>query len=763
MRAFQLTYYDKLGRVSLRSEKQIAGVSSPADLDISYTYDRSSRLTELVDPQGGTSRFTYDAFGRLKLRDTPGPENRVASIHETFRYDDLGRTILRGDPEGSWAYSYAPNSARLVSADYQCRAATPECAMSTTYSYNLLGNLEEATRLDRGVSVTTTRQHDGWGRVIDERTALPHAAYDVAFDYGPDARLADLLVSDVSANPVDDVGLSFTYAGPFLSQVDGRRTSTGGVTTPVYHFEQGYDAWSRVEKRFAYDGVDVTSAPTWTNWSLQLDPAGRPMRTDLYVGDGALDVDLVATQERFYGRDHRVIGDVRTWETGMGPSYGKLQVAAYDTMRRLKGLRSSEVIASGTHSGQSETNATIDGWRTWLSNTHNTARLQNPQVDPQQTTSSATLGGQWTAYTRNDLGTLLSETVDGNQTWSASTYSSGAALQSVDMPDTTNIPMYWDQLGRAYVIDGHLYQWTGDDLPAKVQVMRPHASGASPLLDTEERIYDAFGRAVRIVQNGDSIDRVYVGSEVVREISECGERTWWLTGRLDEPAAYSVEWDATACPVSGLDATYDNRLRVLDLSYETVASLPELSQPGGATFGVVQDLHGDVIGVIDSQGRNLAEVRVDGPRSSLRTEYIQQTPWMSRATLRSQAGRRQRAPDTAARLAARAQPGALRDVVRRALGRAGGFGRGHAADAEPRGPRWWRCCRRRRGASWWWCLGSVWSFGCRDQPSAGEETPNKRLHKEHDSVGGKPQTQPEEEQSSRPSNLVEHTRPKGVS
>jgi len=90
--------YDKLGRVTLRSENQIAGVSSPADLDISYTYDRAGRLTELVDPQGGTSRFTYDAFGRLQIRKTPGPEKRVAAIHESFSYDDLGRTVLRHDP-----------------------------------------------------------------------------------------------------------------------------------------------------------------------------------------------------------------------------------------------------------------------------------------------------------------------------------------------------------------------------------------------------------------------------------------------------------------------------------------------------------------------------------------------------------------------------------------------------------------------------------------------------------------------------------------
>ena len=107
------------------------------------------------------------------------------------------------------------------------------------------------------------------------------------------------------------------------------------------------------------------------------------------------------------------------------------------------------------------------------------------------------------------------------------------------------------------------------------------------------------------MHDGESLDKLYAGAEVIREFSDCAERTWWLTGSMDHPAAYSVAWDDVACPIAELD-NGDGRLSVMDLSYQAVSSLPDLTEPGGTTFGVVQDLHGDVVGLLDGSG-NLVE------------------------------------------------------------------------------------------------------------------------------------------------------------
>ena len=594
--------YDAAGRLIEKDENQVAGASSTTDLQTHFAYDRDGLLVTQTGPEQPPNSYTYDALGRLIRSSEVGVDGSPLVTY--YQFDGLDRLIRRENPEGYWdGFQYQTGTRQLLGASYVGTGigwfgTTPNMGLS--YSYDALGNLTSAARTERGVTVTTTRQHDGLGRVISETTALPDASYGVAFDYAAQGRLSDLLVFDANtgAPSFDEVQLGFTYQGFELSRVDGYRVGANQALSPVYAFEQQYNAWIPDQRTFRFDPVEVASVPPTTTWTLQLDGHGRPTSTTLYQGEQAAQLPL-ATEERFYGKDNRLLGNVRTWESDAGPSWGTLRVAAYDGKGRLTGLRTAEAADSGA----------VYDWYSWLGEPAHQSALQDLQLDPKQTTTDPQLGGNWTAFTRNDLGTLTAVDVDDQQgvEWTASTFANGPGLEEVTLSSdasSSQFPIVWDRAGRANTVDGHWFLWTGDDRPA--QVLVGHAHGQQMLLDVEDHYYDAFGRNVRISLNGAILDRVYAGAELVKEVSDCAERTWWVTGTQDQPAAYTVRWDDAACPLSAITDPGDSTLRVMDLSLGTLLFQPEFTSPDGATFGVVQDLRGDVVGLVDTQG-NLVE------------------------------------------------------------------------------------------------------------------------------------------------------------
>jgi len=51
-----------------------------------------------------------------------------------------------------------------------------------------------------------------------------------------------------------------------------------------------------------------------------------------------------------------LLGNVRTWESDAGPSWGALRIAAYDGKGQLTGLRTAEAADSGA----------VYDWLAWL-------------------------------------------------------------------------------------------------------------------------------------------------------------------------------------------------------------------------------------------------------------------------------------------------------------------------------------------------------------------------------------------------------------
>jgi hypothetical protein len=144
------------------------------------------------------------------------------------------------------------------------------------------------------------------------------------------------------------------------------------------------------------------------------------------------------------------------------------------------------------------------------------------------------------------------------------------------------VTLQWDARGRARSAGPLHFEWSADDELLRTVVYEPGQENAS----SEERVYDAFGRAVQVVRDTVVLDRVYVGAEVVREVTECAERIWWPSGAVDAPGAYTVHWDRACNRLEPLEL--DTQLALVDLD----AGLKQpvwnaLQSADGVTFAVL--------------------------------------------------------------------------------------------------------------------------------------------------------------------------------
>jgi RHS repeat-associated protein len=209
-----------------------------------------------------------------------------------------------------------------------------------------------------------------------------------------------------------------------------------------------------------------------------------------------------------------------------------------------------------------------------------------------------TAPGPWRDIGRDLVGSAHTESPAAAMSWAMS----DDAVVGFDPRTTAKVPnshapatvadhtLTWDARGRLQKVadgstgaDALTIDWTRDNRPALIET----AGG------TEERFYDASGRLARIkFDSGESIDRIYDGPNLLREVAGCGSRTWLpgpagqLDTPLDEPLGYDIDWNLDCGDPEPLFEIADD----------------ELDASGKASFALVQDMHRDVVAVVDAAG-----------------------------------------------------------------------------------------------------------------------------------------------------------------
>ena len=112
--------------LSYDSRKRVQRLTAGADLDLTYTYDRTSSVLGIADGRPGEDQsFDYDALGRLT--DATGPWGQLA-----WTYDAAGNRLSETGSGGSTSYSYNAATQRLTSTSG---------GTSESFSYDNIGRM----------------------------------------------------------------------------------------------------------------------------------------------------------------------------------------------------------------------------------------------------------------------------------------------------------------------------------------------------------------------------------------------------------------------------------------------------------------------------------------------------------------------------------------------------------------------------------------------------------------------------------------------
>ena len=209
--------YDVLDNLtSVRQGATESGSSCSGGQLRTFAYDSLSRLKTAVNPESGTTRYTYDDNGNL-LTMTDARGGRV----DHGPYDDLDRNTRTRYSGGGSDFSSTP---------------------AVTYSYDASGaagckNQHRLTAVSSSVSTTRYSCYDGLGRVTTSSQQTGGATYSFSYAYNPDDTLESVTYPSTrklayqydAAGRLTAVGENTVGASDYASAI--RYKPHGGINT----------------------------------------------------------------------------------------------------------------------------------------------------------------------------------------------------------------------------------------------------------------------------------------------------------------------------------------------------------------------------------------------------------------------------------------------------------------------------------------------------------------------------------------------------
>ena len=168
--------YDVLDNLtSVRQGATASGSSCTGGQLRTFAYDSLSRLKSAVNPESGTTAYTYDRNGNLKTKTDPrqssSPPPKNGKV--TYAYDKLDRITGTSYSGGGTDFSSTP----AVTYTYSAGAST-SCK-----------NKHRLTSVSSSVSTTSYSCYDGLGRVTTSSQQTGGTTYSFSYAYNPDGTL----------------------------------------------------------------------------------------------------------------------------------------------------------------------------------------------------------------------------------------------------------------------------------------------------------------------------------------------------------------------------------------------------------------------------------------------------------------------------------------------------------------------------------------------------------------------------------------------
>lgn len=630
------TYTDQLGKTSTQTYDNNSDVTSTADPlggTTTYTYDADGRPTAVTAPAGGVNSTQYDAAGNvIKATSAFGGVT-------TYAYDDDGRVISAVDPQGNvagavpadhtvhYAYDAASNLTavtdqlgkttsfgydsdnRIVSStDANGNTTTDKylddntlqavigpdgnTQQDTTYSYDNVGNVVSRTDALGNIRYT----YDQLGRLVDVKDQLNH---DTLFTYDAEGNL----LTTVNPGSTDPSTRTITYSYDILDRLVSEVQGAGG---PVYNW--GYDAKNEITsladpsgvRSQSYDNLGrlVSVSRGASSFGYGYDPDGNLTSTTWPDGTTIASSYNTADQLTSLTAQGGVAGPTAAQYAFSYDPSGRLTKTTYPTANHLvtdrvydQAGRLSDLNSHSDAGTVARFQITRDpvGNATGITTTRaGTSQHVAYTYDQFNRVTAACIGADCTspsgeiAYTYDEVGNRLSQTLSGSagNSQTAYTYNSASELtnSTVTTPSgTTSTDFTYDPSGNLTQAGNNTFTYNLDHTMASATI------GAS----TTSYAYDAEGNQLSAT-NGTST------------------RTWQtdVNGNLPRLAEQSVTSGGNTSTEGFVEGPYGTPLGLLT---------------GGQSDSYALDGVDGVANVVDPTGANLAEYDYD-PFGNPRTD-----------------------------------------------------------------------------------------------------------------------------------------------
>jgi RHS repeat-associated protein len=331
-------------------------VTDPLGDATSYGYDPVGRRTSMVDPVGNASggnpaahtwQYSYDGEDRLTQASAPAPTTGGNLLVTQYQYDPVGNRTATIDANGqvtTYAYDARDSLAQVTQSPLPWTVVNqpPSTVISTTYTYDNLGNLGQVTRAagDPTNVRATTYSYDGLNRLRQEQQypAWPSVTgvLTTTLYYDPNGNRTEVMPPAISDTAFFSDGLnrltSYNYLdlesyASFTYDLDNNRlTMTDPTGTSTYRYDEQdrltsvtNGAGQTVGYRYDLDGhVREILYPDGLTVSYAYDKAGRLQ-------------SLKDNSQRIVGYTDTPDGDVQTISNPNGTSAQD----SYDNADRL--------------------------------------------------------------------------------------------------------------------------------------------------------------------------------------------------------------------------------------------------------------------------------------------------------------------------------------------------------------------------------------------------------------------------------------------
>lgn len=532
-------------------------VTLPGGNHIDYTYDAANRLTQINDDLGNRIQYAYDTQGNRTREERKDPGG-VIKTYLDMQYDTLNRLDRITNPDSSYtAYDYDPNGNRT--------GLTDPNGNTTTYEYDALNR---TSRMIQPGAINTVLDYDVQDHLISVTDGNSNTT---TYEYDDAGRVVKLISPDTGTTiyTYDDAGNLAT-----------KKNANNILTT------YSYDALNRLthiafpdssqDITYNYDGATSNGLGRLTGMS---DPSGTT--TYYYTAKGQLDHEV----KTFIG----LSGSFTT--TYSYDANGNLARITYPGGRQVTyTLDSADRITqvSGSHGGPSTTYATISNYLPYGSyqslsfgnGQSTTVTYDNRyQFDGQTVGSGPQLLSHDYSHDANGNVTAISDLLNSakNKTYG---YDVLDRLSSATgpWPSSGSLSYTYDPVGNRLTEGGSLgsstYSYADNLLTditgAKNKTFSYDANGNTVVENNRIFVYDQNNRLVQVTENSITLG-TYVYDVEGRRVKKVagGQTTYFL---YDQESRLIVEADASGDVVTEYLYLPDRPLVKIDIdgSTETV-------------------------------------------------------------------------------------------------------------------------------------------------------------------------------------------------